>query len=143
MISIFKLKLVDYFDGLINEIDLRAEELLVENNKSSGPCKDKINSFRNSLISKIKEIESFNLSKIQNAHTPEFSQSCFVIYNKEFEFLSESELVDGNFAYLIITDRHFTPENVTVYKNLLGFYNSFNGIEFERLFRFKNKVSLL
>jgi hypothetical protein len=57
----------DYFEGLINEIDVKIEEEILKNAKLNSLNKiEKLNSDRELLIEEIKRLESVNLASIES-----------------------------------------------------------------------------
>jgi hypothetical protein len=140
--SAARLRVAEYFDELVSQLDTRAEQLLVDPDNDDRS----INAFRISIIDKIRDIEALNFRRIDDEPTDEsplLRPFCFVVFNKDFEFLTDLELVDGNFAYLVIPEACLTAENVVNYKNLLGFYNNYDGIDFSKLFKIKHQVKHL
>jgi len=59
------LMIVDHFDNVINEIDIKTETLLQDQSLTE-ETRDKLNEIREKQIEKIKEIKEINLNLLQN-----------------------------------------------------------------------------
>jgi hypothetical protein len=57
--------IVDHFDNVINEIDIKTETLLQDQSLTE-ETRDKLNEIREKQIEKIKEIKEINLNLLQN-----------------------------------------------------------------------------
>ena len=60
-----RLIISDHFDDIINQIDIKTETLLQDQNLSK-ETKNKLNEIRDEQIEKIKEIKEINLNILQN-----------------------------------------------------------------------------
>ncbi len=60
-----RLFIVDHFDDIINEIDIKTETLFLDQSLTQ-ETKDKLNEIREKQIEKIKELKEINLNLLQN-----------------------------------------------------------------------------
>ena len=60
-----RLMIVDHFDEIINQIDIKTETLLMDQSLKK-KTRDKLNEIRDKQIEKIKEIKEINLNLLQN-----------------------------------------------------------------------------
>ena len=60
-----RLMIVDHFDDIINQIDIKTETLLQDQSLTQ-ETRDKLNEIRDKQIEKINEIKEINLSLLQN-----------------------------------------------------------------------------
>jgi hypothetical protein len=135
MIVACKLKIVDYFDSVINKLDLKVEKIL-----SSKACdveqRNVLNTRRDLFISHIKECELFNLQTLERIKNLEeldenspnlkiFVQFCFLID----ENISQNKEELG-LGFLVITDRFLTNEQLDKYKGLFKFKHDMSSLEF-------------
>ena len=60
-----RLMIVDHFDVIINQIDIKTETLLQDQSLTQ-ETRDKLNEIRDKQIEKINEIKEINLSLLQN-----------------------------------------------------------------------------
>ena len=60
-----RLMIVDHFDDIINQIDIKTETLL-QDQSISQVTRDKLNEIREEQIEKIKEIKEINLNLLNN-----------------------------------------------------------------------------
>ena len=60
-----QLKIIDHFDDVINQIDIRTETLLQDQSLTK-ETRDKLNEIREEQIEKIKEIKEINLDLLEN-----------------------------------------------------------------------------
>ena len=65
LISNVRLIIIDHFDDVINQIDIKTETLL-ENKIFSEEIRKELNEIRDKQIEKIKEIKEINLNLLQN-----------------------------------------------------------------------------
>ena len=61
----FQLIIIDHFDDIINQIDIKTETLFQDQSLTQ-ETRDKLNEIREKQIEKIKEIKEINLSLLQN-----------------------------------------------------------------------------
>ena len=69
--SIQKLTIIDYFDKLINQIDIATETLISEFN-SNESSKEEINNLRFQFLEEIKRVQTFNLKNFEEIFHNEF-----------------------------------------------------------------------
>jgi hypothetical protein len=113
----FRLKITDYFDSVINEIDLFTETLLKANFDDETEA-NILNETRNELLNQVKEIEKVNLNHLnenRDALLDDQTENVFV----EFCFVLQFDQYD---IRLIITDKFLPPNEVTHLKSV--FLNS-------------------
>ena len=60
-----RLFIVDHFDDIINQIDIKTETLLLDQSLTE-ETRNKLNKIRDEQIEKIKEIKEINLNPLQN-----------------------------------------------------------------------------
>ena len=60
-----RVKIVDHFDDIINQIDIKTETLLQDQSLTE-ETRNKLNEIREKQIEKIKEIKEINLNLLQN-----------------------------------------------------------------------------
>ena len=60
-----RLFIVDHFDDIINQIDIKTETLLLDQSLTE-ETRNKLNKIRDEQIEKIKEIKEINLNLLQN-----------------------------------------------------------------------------
>ena len=60
-----RVKIVDHFDDIINQIDIKTETLLMDQSLTEEK-RNKLNKIRDEQIEKIKEIKEINLNLLQN-----------------------------------------------------------------------------
>ena len=60
------LVIIDHFDNIINQIDIKTETLLMDQSLTQ-ETRDKLNELREKQIEKIKEIKEINLNLLNNA----------------------------------------------------------------------------
>jgi hypothetical protein len=124
-----KLKIADYFEKLVNRIDLKAEKLLIDQTLPESEVK-KINKERDELLAMIRKIEKFNYeafdliesSKFENTSDHDLNALLF----PKFAFLLDSIRVESFqhqiLGCLIVTNRFFTDQQVTLYTELISNY---------------------
>ena len=130
-ISSYKLRIVEYFDSIISEVDCKAETLLVTLQNEQ----QLINEKRKAYIDEIKHIEEANLvhlsrldlKSISDEHDEErvnekiFPVFCFLI--SDMKCFAENKIdyseVDIAFGYLIILDQYFSKEKLSIYKEFV------------------------
>lgn len=131
-----KLWIVDYFDDLINKLDIITEKIIYKC-KITKTLKDKLNSKRAKFINEIKRVESYNLdeyekniehysSRLSQLDVKNLSKSQDLIIElkkelfKKFCVFIEALDLPRNTNYLpgvlIITDWYITDEEVEILK---------------------------
>jgi hypothetical protein len=141
MINRFRLKIVDYFDSLVNYIDIKAEKALLEEQNTTNARVDSINENRNRLIETIKQVESINLAhleKINIGHlensTGDDEQINRAIFNKFCFRLKRSNTgyyeTTGTFPFkfiLVVTDQYLSRKSIDSFMQFLRYYEQING----------------
>jgi hypothetical protein len=121
-----RLSIVEYFDSVINEIDLFTEK---EAHKSKLD-RNELNKNREVLIKQVKECEKASLSNLaqQNKLNPNFS-FCFVLNH-------------GNNLRLVVTDTFLSQPNIDIFKSLAltGRYATSNQTELARIFQINHQT---
>jgi hypothetical protein len=152
MLAQAKSKVVEYFSGLIKEIDLLTETLLFRLDLTND-YKDKCVNIRKMFIEEIKKVEEVNLKRLETKDESRldknsliFEQFCFMIYKKDFEFLYEFKEIDDNYGYLITVDKYMSKENLICYKEALKFYvvdprTLSYAADYSKIFNINNNVS--
>lgn len=155
MLARIRLDLVDYFDSLVADVDLKAERLIIADQLTpNGESRlDEINSKRNAFIKQIRAILAFNLAQADAKYSTQpgfkpFTRFCFIIDDNQLDLSSCLGPVGSTFGYLIVLDRFVDQPSLDCYKELLGFY--FNEKRMvspkgklstvEKLFRLRNKT---
>lgn len=141
-----RLEIIDYFEALINEIDLKAENLLT---KIPQPYQGLVNSKRGTFIDEIERVKAYNLSNLNNSQPPYgkdslFRRYCFILdmdqingkrfMSNERERLEEErqanmnversfmEMIDKTFGVLIILDGYLSDWKICLFKEVLHFH---------------------
>jgi hypothetical protein len=126
MIGIFRLKIAEYFDSLVNYIDIKAEESLVQ--ECNNFNKDLINKNRNILIENIKKIESTNLAHLESANInyleslSEDEEKLKAAIFKKFCFKLKRNTHSATFPFkftLIITDQYLSKYQIDSFVRFL------------------------
>jgi hypothetical protein len=132
MLSKFRMKLVDYTDSLVNQVDLKAEILLLEQR----PNETAINGKRQMFIDAIKQVEAFNLKHVESLDltgisaellTDEigvneliFKQFCFILDQQDLD-LNHLSKEDATFGCLIVVGKFLSNQSLNCYRELLKF----------------------
>jgi hypothetical protein len=152
MLSILKLKLVDYFDSLIHDIDFKAEKSIAV----SGYNYEEIDQKRTRFISEIKSVEAYNLASLTQRDADElereiddekisqaiFKKFCFILSEDDLAF-AKMEPVDAMFGYLIVIDKYFTKKMLAYYKDFIKMIKSAYSEIPQSYFRYKLNVNFL
>lgn len=146
-----KLQIIDYFDSLINDIDLKAERLLTKIPES---YQEYVNVKRRSFIDEIELIKQYNLSNFESYDSPEslrkeqlFMRYCFCLDMDQMNghrFISDrienyyeerqedmkvdelfNEIINKAFGILIILDGYLSDEKLSLYRELLHFHECY------------------
>lgn len=131
-----RMKIIEYFDSLINEVDIKAEKLLelyhVEN------LQQLINNTRQLFINEIELIKNFNLSNLSNNEDENFTENdtiedrlykkyCFTLdkhLKKYFDLAFENsvqEKIREKFGFLIVTDAYISKHKLSLFRELLSY----------------------
>jgi hypothetical protein len=141
------MKLSDYFDGLVSDIDLQVE-LFIRNNLHCEQLVDEANAARDAYIAEIRECEAYNMSlltdekddkldepqqQITQPKEPELNpavaatdeNASIELLFKRFCFIIElykGRVGDEHFSWrLFSTDRYLTPAEIISFQELLKF----------------------
>lgn len=89
-----RLMIVDHFDDVINQIDIKTESLF-ENKKTSKDSQKKLNDLREKLIEKIKELKELNLSHLpENINEEKYEQKwAHVIEDKSLDYKQKADKI--------------------------------------------------
>lgn len=145
-----RLQIIEYFDALINEIDLKAETLLIQIPKE---YHEYIDDKRQSFIREVDQIKQFNLLNLNEVdellnQQSLFKKYCFLLdmekmtghrfisYDKERYYEKRlknlklnhffTEIIDKSFGVLIILlDGYLSDEKVSLFKELLHFHECY------------------
>ena len=98
----FRLKIIDHFDDIINQIDIKTETLFLDQSLTK-KTREKLNEIREEQIEKIREIKEINLNLLNN--------------DKETKDLEQEEEVEISKEKLI----HFDCALIEQPKSLNGF----------------------
>jgi hypothetical protein len=145
MLSHYRLQIVNYFDKLVNQLDVQTETLLNEQRLTSEE-KERLNETRIKFVERIKQVEAFDLSRLESLDLDElksmselevqqalFSQFCFFIhfngFNIELDFYNQ-KLCSVYLGYLVVIDKFLSPSQLEIYKRLLEFHNSKSVLHF-------------
>jgi hypothetical protein len=128
-----KLRISNYFDELVNTIDLKAERLLLSNQKMTDAQSNKINLERSELISAIRSAEQLNYHHfdslerqfLENKTESELNETLF----QKFAFLLDSDEVQigshqTSLGYLVLTDRYLNDSQISLYKELISNFSN-------------------
>jgi hypothetical protein len=134
----YTIQVKSYFEFLASQIKRRAEECVATSNASRAG----LYTTRDEILSAIKEIESFNLTRLEARHVERlheldeealnkvlFEKFCFVVDAKDVKFKKKNEL-----GYLIVLDRYVTREELFYYKECLRYVNVDEAISYENYF---------
>ena len=160
-LNIVKLKIDEYFDDLVNNIDIKAEKLLAKyQNKFGREAKKKlvyVESLRKQFLDELNKCRQVNFDYLQSLKDQEFEvylhnaldkneklneehcfvQNCFIIEEAENPNFS----ICCQFGFLIIIDRKYVEEC-----NLNSYYDFFTGfrrttVEIEEMIDLEIKLS--
>ncbi len=103
------MQIVDYFDLLINQVDLKAETLLMEKYPVEPAW---INVTRSELIDEIKRIEAFDLQNLSDGEA---------IFKKFAFFIDRNQLsgVANEFGYIVKIGRFVSSESLNFFRAVL------------------------
>ena len=103
-----RLMIVDHFDEIINEIDIKTETLFLDQSLTE-ETKNKLNEIRDEQIEKIKEIKEINLNLLQNNEQEEFEDLEKIIH---FDCVLLEQPKSENGLVLWITSWFYNQENL-------------------------------
>ena len=116
-----RLRIVDYFDSVVNQTDLKVEEFIrdYQNVVNGEPYIDEINSAREKWIAEIRECEAFNLAECGENKEPIEDRQLF----KRFCFLFEwtrDFLNNSLFTWrLVSTDKWLSEKQIVCFQALI------------------------
>lgn len=145
-----RLQIIDYFDRLVNELEIKAEYVL---NQLTGittaelrlDLKKRVIDRLKSFVDEIERVQSFNLKNLpendddNEALNPAeiYAKYCFLLDKYDMnvrkyetdncaKLTTESNLrmmIDETFGYLIVTDAHVADSRLDMFKELLSYGN--------------------
>jgi hypothetical protein len=145
MLSTYRLSVVNHFDNLVNEVDLKVETFLIDERLPLAR-RQQLNQTRDVFIEKIKQIEAYNLHQLQTLELEKakslagdelnlvlFKKFCFLIDPSSIKMRKESiekkfESVD--LGYLIVIDKYLASYQLELYKELLRYHDSSSLLHF-------------
>jgi len=88
-----RLMIIDHFDDMISQIDIKTEALLESGKKTSKDSQKKLNDLREKLIEKIKELKELNLSHLpENINEEKYAQKwAHVIDDKSLDYKQKAD----------------------------------------------------
>jgi hypothetical protein len=128
-----KIKIVDYFAGLINQLDLKVETLLIENelDENLTSC---INKLRDTFINEIRYVEAYNLRSLSDmeigpdealTESDLFTKFCFFIKHvekKEKKTFYINQLAEQEIGLrLVVTDRYLDNLQIKCCETLVNY----------------------
>ena len=137
MLSQLRLNIVEYFGSLINQIDLKAETLMLsEKFATDSNLVDIINKTREKFIAQLKSSSSYNLSllnstdfsnKLKNTTNDQekinellFKEFCFILDPSDEGDWSEIFVIRNLIlGYLVVTDKYISQESLSCYRDIL------------------------
>jgi hypothetical protein len=147
MLSKHRLQVVDYFDSLVNEVDLKAEQSLAESIDDREKS-ELISRKRALFLQELKEMETLNLrhlEKLEPAADEDdiFKVFCFFIDKTDMEMSHVRSEIDAVFGYLLVLeDEHMSKERLARFRKYLKFYNKSTLNSFD-YFNLRLNVSIL
>lgn len=124
-----RLELIEYFDSLSNEIDLKAENLLAELSKSNiTEYETLIDNRRQLFIDEIERVKNHNLNNWPSDDEAKSASHFFKLFcllvdrnNANDENDSTLKKINQTFGYLIVLDGYLSPREVSFLKEMLYF----------------------
>jgi hypothetical protein len=151
--SSYKIKICDYFDALINRLDLVVETAIIDNNHDQKLI-DQLNHMRNVLLNEIRYIQAYNLRALSDLNTNQedaeltnedlFPKFCFFVELPETSCeraYSYMDLVGSEISLrLIVLDKYLTEAQIKRYKSVfLNQISRWNHIDVQLLFNLTGK----
>jgi hypothetical protein len=143
MSSVDKLRIVDYFDSVINEIDQLAEKLIQSyERQANGDAIQSVNDSRHELIKAVKSCEKCNFEYLYKTSNKQltnqelFKTFCFVITQES----KSQEIYSSINCQLIILDYYMNEVEISLFRQLLNFkgpaksQNELKSVEYENSF---------
>jgi hypothetical protein len=138
-------QIIDYFDRLLELVELRTGELSAEAASNRDPeASELVLEKRELFIDEIKNIRAYNLDNLgfidpedlkclaESGESDEvsdviFKRFCFFVSKSEVEIFSTTmqlSHVDASFGYLVVLDRYLNKANLECYWEFLKFMNA-------------------
>ncbi len=149
----YKIKICDYFDALINRLDLVVDTAIIDNNHDQELI-DQLNHMRNVFLNEIRYIQAYNLRAVSdlNADTQDtkltnedlFPKFCFFVElpetSNERAYFYNDLVRSENGLRLIVTDKYLTEAQIKCYKSVfLNQISLWNHINVQLLFNLTGK----
>jgi hypothetical protein len=129
MNSVTQLTISEYFDSILNEIDIKRETLLRDEARKS-TCDPSVVQYINNrseeLIDLVTSIKSLNIEKFDSQNG--FIEVCFFM---DANFINE---IDARYGRLILIDEPFSVKELELLKELLFFHNNPGQLKIENSF---------
>ena len=107
-----RLMIVDHFDDIINQIDIKTETLFQDQSLTK-ETRDKLNEIREEKIEKIKEIKEINLNLLQNdKETKEKEEEIVLEKLIHFDCVLLEQPKSLNGFYLLITSCFYNEKDL-------------------------------
>jgi hypothetical protein len=103
-----RLMIIDHFDEIINQIDIKTETLLQDQNLTE-ETRNKLNEIREEQLEKIKEIKEINLNLLRNNEQEEFEDLEKLIH---FDCVLLEQPKSVNSYVMWITSWFYNKENL-------------------------------
>lgn len=133
----YRLKIVEYYDSLLNQIDLCVETYLRDGRDEPGVSLT-ANTIRDQMFMEIKQVEYENLTNLQSCSIDHvtrlagheldrllFNKHCFLIQRSDFKY---PKINVPLFGYLVKTDFYLSDEQLGYFKDTLRNYSCFMGL---------------
>ena len=104
-----RLMLIDHFDDIINQIDIKTETVLLDQSLTE-ERRNKLNEIREKQIEKIKEIKEINLNLLQNNEEEELELDLEKLIHFDCVLLGQPKSLNG--LLLWITSGFYNQENL-------------------------------
>lgn len=150
MLTVLRLRITNYFENLMDQVDIKRQDLMVREHKHV----DQINAKRDMLYAELKRLQTtalrnFYLTNLNNYKDLSDEVIDDMIF-KTFGFtLDKNDLnlswlseVDSTYGYLVVLDRHLNQKNLSYYKEFLGFSKNGTISSDNRFFRLSKEVRL-
>ncbi|CAF1010129.1 unnamed protein product [Brachionus calyciflorus] len=96
-------EICEFHDNLVNKVDIIIENLMITKYSLYTNEQSKFNSYRNTLISKIKEIELFNLQNYKNDN---------LIFGFVLEIENRTSINRNTSPIILLLSKLYLPEEV-------------------------------
>ena len=126
-----RLRIVSYFDDLINSVDLKAEQALGKEDTEEAEM-DQVNERREEIISRVRQVQDHNLAHLDKTYKKEeferrteteidnrlFHKFCFFI--NAFRNINYASIVDRIFGHFVVVDRFVREDTLAAFRELLS-----------------------